>query len=302
MKHTENKLPFMVSVLLAIGAWLACLAALFLIGLQNLLWTGAAFVVAAAVLVYAAGRKSGLAGVFMEQVSLAFSLSGKGLLIWSMVFLWNLTPGQTCLLVWAVTAAGYCVFTQKMDRAVMVFASMLALQYWLFGYQTEIWPYMETLSIVLFVLAYVLFFVPAEQVRPLAWGILPSCAVAFLFGLFGVAPFGLALNTLLLGACLCGVYAWRMKEKFNIGIAVLIILLCYLSNAGTVMGVALLALAFGQNRLSLKIAGYAVFALSLIWLYYHMQTTLLVKAYYLWAAGLVLLGLYAWQKRGHYAR
>lgn len=301
MKHTENKLPFMVSALLAVGAWLACLAALFLIGLQNLLWPGAAFVVAAAVLVYAAGRKSGLAGVFMEQVSLAFSLCGKGLLIFAMVFLWKLTPGQICLLVWAVSAVSYFVFTQKMDRAVMAFCSMLALQYWLFEYQRDCWPFMETLSILLFVLAYVLFFVPGEKLRPLAWGILPSCAAAFVFGLFGAAPFGLALNTLLLGACLCGVYAWRTKEKFNIGLAVLIILLCYLTNSGTVMGVALLALAFGQNRLSLKIAGFVVFAASLIWLYYHMQTTLLVKAYYLWAAGLVLLLVYAWQKRGHYA-
>ena len=302
MNNTENKLPFMVSALLAIGAWLACVAALFLIGFQNLLWPGAAFVVVAAVLTYAAGRKSGLSGVFMEQAALAFSLCGKGLLIWGMVFLWKLTPGQICLLVWAVSAVSYFVFTQKMDRAVMVFASMLALQYWLFEYQRDCWPFMETLSILLFVLAYVLFFVPGEKLRPLAWGILPSCAAAFVFGLFGAAPFGLALNTLLLGACLCGVYAWLTREKFNMAVAALILLLCYLTNSGTVMGVALLALAFGQNRLSLKIAGFAVFAVSLIWLYYHMQTTLLVKAYYLWAAGFVLLGMYVWQKRGHYAR
>ena len=106
----------------------------------------------------------------------------------------------------------------------------------------------------------------------------------------------------MLGICLCGVYAWRVREKFNLALAVLILLLSYVTNSGTVMGLALLTLGFGQNKLSLKIAGSAVFALSLIWLYYHMQTTLLVKAYYLWASGLLLLGVYAWLKRGNYAR
>ena len=302
MNNTENKLPFMVSALLAIGAWMACVAALFLIGLQNLLWPGAVFVALAAVLVYAAGRKSGLAGTFMEQAALAFSLCGKGLLIAGLSSLWTLSEGQMCLLVWLVTALSYPLFTQKMDRAVMVFASMLALQFWLFEYQTEIWPCMETISILLFVLAYVLFFVPSEKVSPLAWGLLPSCALAFAFGLMKEEPFGLVFNALFLGVCLCAVYAWQAREKFHIAVAVLILLVSYLTNSGTVMGVALLALGFGQCRLSLKIAGAAVFALSLIWLYYHMQNTLLVKAYYLWASGLLLLGLYAWQKRGSYAR
>ena len=300
MNNTENRLPFMVSALLALGAWLACLPVLFLIGRQ--FWTGAAFVVLAAGLLYGAGRKGGVAGAFMEQAALAFSLCGKGLLIFGFIKLWSLSTGQACLLVWLITALSYFVFTQKMDRTVMVFASMLALQYWLFMYTTEIWPYMETVSILLFVAAYVLFFVPSEKVSPLAWGILPGCASAFAFGLIQKGTFGLAFNALFLGAALCAVYAWRAGKKFNIALAVFILLFCYLTNCGTVMGIALLALGFAQSRLSLKIVGTAVFALSLIWLYYHMQTTLLVKAYYLCASGLLLLGLYAWQKRGSYAR
>lgn len=300
MNNTENKLPFMVSALLALGAWLACLPVLFLIGRQ--FWTGAAFVALAAGLLYGAGRKGGVAGAFMEQAALAFSLCGKGLLIFGFIKLWSLSTGQACLLVWLITALSYFVFTQKMDRAMMVFASMLALQFWLFEYQPEIWSYMETISILLFVLAYVLFFVPSEKVSPLAWGILPSCALAFAFGLIKEEPFGLTFNALFLGVCLCVVYAWQVREKFHIAVAVLILLVSYLTNSGTVMGLALLALGFAQNRLSIKIVGTAVFALSLIWLYYHMQTTLLVKAYYLWASGLLLLGLYAWQKRGSYAR
>lgn len=302
MNKAETKLPFMVSALLAFGAWVACLTAAFLIGLHNLVWAGAVFVVLAAVLGYGAGRKGGAAGVFMEQASLAFSLCGKGLLFVGLVEVGSLSEGQACLLVWALTAIGYPFFRQKMDRAVMTFASMIALQYWLFQYDGPMLPYLETVSIVLFVLAYVLFFVRNENVRPLAWGILPSCALAFVLGLIEKDISSFAFNTLLLGICLCGVYAWRVREKFNLALAVLILLLSYVTNSGTVMGLALLTLGFGQNKLSLKIAGSAVFALSLIWLYYHMQTTLLVKAYYLWASGLLLLGVYAWLKRGNYAR
>ena len=302
MNKAENKLPFMVSALLALGAWLACLASAFLIGQHNLVWTGAAFVILATALAYGARRKGGAAGVFMEQAALAFSLCGKGILIAGLVFLWSLTSGQTCLLMCTITAFSYFIFTQKMDRAVMVFASMVALQYWLFHAQTDGWPFMETLSVFLFVLAYVLFFVPSEKISPLAWGILPACAFAFVQGLMQKEVAGLPFNCLFLGICLCGVYAWRVRGKFHIGVAVLILLFSYLTNCGTIMGVALLALGFWQERLGVKIAGAAVFALSLIWLYYHMQTTLLVKAYYLWAAGLLLLGLYGWQRRGSDAR
>ena len=97
-------------------------------------------------------------------------------------------------------------------------------------------------------------------------------------------------------------YAWRVGEKFNLALAVLILLLSYVTNSGTVMGLALLTLGFGQNNRLLKAAGVGVFALALCWLYFHLQTTLLVKAYYLCVSGILLLGAYAWLKRGSYAR
>lgn len=67
MNKAENKLPFMVSALLALGAWLACLASAFLIGQHNLVWTGAAFVILAAALAYGAGGKGGAGLFFMRQ-------------------------------------------------------------------------------------------------------------------------------------------------------------------------------------------------------------------------------------------
>ncbi len=298
---TEKKLPFMVAALLALGAWLACLTALFLIGRTNFLWTGAVFTALAAWFGYMAGQKSGKLGAFLEQAALAFSLCGKALLIFGLAVLWSLTAGQVCWLVWGMTALSYPFFTQKMDRAVMSFASVLVLQVWVFQHRAVMGPYMESLSVLLFVSAYVLFLAPNEKLRPLAWGILPGCAAGFVFSLIGQEDFFISLNPLFLAVCLCVVYAWRAREKCQVGAVALILLLSYLTNTGTVMGIALLALGFVQKRLSMKIVGAAVFALSLVWLYYQMKTTLLVKAYYLWASGLILLAVYGWQKRGMYA-
>ncbi len=292
----------MVSALVTVGACLACVLTMILMGWPNFLGAGVGSVLLALVGTYVAGRTRGVAGAFWAQTALVFSLCGKGLLIFGLGMLWHLSAAEACWLVWGITLLGYPIFTQKMDRAVMSFASAMALLWWVFQQRTGTWPWLESLSVLLFVVAYVLFFVPSEKVRPVAWGLLPACLAAFgcswLFGRVATLP----VNALLLGLCLCGVYAWRAKSRFNGYVAVLILLLSYITNVGTVMGGALLALAFSQNRLSLKIAGTAVFALSLVWLYYHMQTTLLVKSFYLWAAGLVLLAVYAWQKRGIYAR
>ena len=302
MPNTETKLPFMVSALVTVGAWLACLMAIILMGWPNFLGAGVWFITLAAGLTYAAGRTTGVAGAFWAQASLAFSLCGKGLLIFGLTKLWALSARQACWLVWGITLLGYPIFTQKMDRSVMSFASALALVVWVFEHKGVMWPCMESLSILLFMAAYILFFSSRETLRPIAWGLLPACGAAFGFALVEDGLFTLPFDALFLGVCLCGVYAWRVRRNFNVWLAGLILVLAYLTNVGTVMGAALLALGFSQNRWSLKIAGVGVFALSLVWLYYHMQTTLLVKAYYLWASGLVLLALYAWQKRGSYAR
>ena len=300
--NTEPKTPFIVSALLAVGAWLACAITLVLIGWINTLGTGVAAVVLAVVFTQLSQRMDGVAGAFWAQAALAFSLCGKGIVLGGLSMLWHLNTGQTFWLVLGFTLAGYPIFTQKMDRALMVCASAMVLFFWVFEEHSSLALYMETAAVLLFVVAYVLFFVPNENVRPVAWGILPVCAMPFVALLLGRAEASLPLNSLILGLCLCGVYFWRAREKFHIGVAALILLVSYLTNSGTVMGAALLALAFSQNRLSLKITGAAVFALSLVWLYYQMQTTLLVKAYYLWAAGIILLAVYAWQKRGTYAR
>ena len=300
--NTEPKTPFIVSALLAVGAWQACAITLALIGWVNTLGTGVAAVVLAVVFTHLSGRMGGVAGAFWAQAALAFSLCGKWMVIAWAIEKWSLNAVQICGLVWGITALGYPIFTQKMDRALMVCASAMALFFWVFEDHPSLALYMETAAVLLFVVAYVLFFVPNENVRPVAWGILPACAMPFVALLLGEVETSLPLNSLILGLGLVGVYFWRARKHFNVCLAVLILVLAYLTNVGVVMGVALLALAFSQNRLSLKIAGVAVFALSLVWLYYHMQTTLLVKSFYLWAAGMILLGVYFGQKRGMYAR
>lgn len=303
MTNTETKLPFMVSALVAVGAWLSCLIGILLMGWPSFLGAGGLLVLLAAVWTYAAGRTRGVAGAFWTQAALAFSICGKGMVIFGLVMLWHLSAGQAFWLVLGITLAGYPVFTQKIDRAVMSFASAMALLIWVFQARTVTWPWLESFSVLLFVGAYLLFFVPGEKLRPVAWGLLPACLAAFGLAWMGGNVATLPFNTLFLALCLCGVYAWRAGKDFNVWLAVLMVVLAYLTNVGTVMGAALLALAFSRNRLSLKIAGIGVFALSLVWLYYHMHATLLAKSFYLWAAGLILLSVYAWQKRrGAYAR
>ena len=302
MTNTETKLPFMVSALLAVGAWLACLLSMLVMGLASVQLAGAVLVGFAAVFTYKMERTSGLSRVFFMQVALAFSICGKGMLIFGLMELWPSTSFQRCLLMWGATALSYPVFTQKLDRTIMAFGSALMAFLVVFEYLPALVPYMEPAAILLFVLALVLFFVPNENIRPIAWGMLLACTVPFALLLLGEVKTFLPQNALALGVCLVGVYAWRAREKFHIGVAALILVLSYLTNNGTMMGAALLALAYSQNRLSLKIAGTAVFGLSLVWLYYHMQTTLLVKSFYLWASGLALLALYVGLKRRNYAR
>lgn len=302
MTNAETKLPFMVSALVTVGAWLSCLIGILLLGWPSFLGAGVWILLLALVWTYAAGRTHGVAGAFWAQAALAFSLCGKGMVLCGLSMLWHLNTGEAFWLVLAFTVAGYPIFTQKIDRTVMSFASAMVLLMWVFQQRTVAWPCLESLSVLLFMGAYLLFFVPSEKVRPVAWGLLPACVAAFGLAWMSGNVATLRINALFLALCLVGVYLWRARKHFNVCLAVLILVLAYLTNVGTVMGVALLALAFSQNRLSLKIAGVAVFALSLVWLYYHMQTTLLVKSFYLWAAGMILLGVYFGQKRGMYAR
>lgn len=300
----EEKVPFMVSVLLAFGAWLACLAALFFFALRNMIWFGAAFICVAAACRYAESRSiEGALKAFLAHASLAFSLFGKGMLFFGITDLWGLNAGGCLVLLTVMVAVSYPLFTQGMDRAVTVFAAAWCAFAWLWELRVPL-VYMETLSVAFFAAAYALLMGSRALWRPLAWGLLPACAMPVFIGSFGpeaAAAFG-GLNQVLLGALLCGFYAWQMRKDFNMLLAVLILVLAFVSNSGVCMGAALLALGFAQNNRLLKAAGAGVFALALCWLYFHLQTTLLVKAYYLCASGILLLGAYAWLKRGNYAR
>lgn len=310
MNNTREKIPFMVSVLLAAGAWLSCLAALFFFWGLDFVWFGVIFIFLAAALGFWSGRARGAFGAFAAQAALAFSLFGKGLLVFGLADLWKLRHGGWFVLVAAVAVLGYPFFRQKADRVICVGAACAAGFVWL----AQIWPYApwawECALAAGFALAYFLFLQDKPVLRPLAWGLtlnglawgaLFPTAVRWLGGGSGAEAFS-PYPSLLAGAFLCGFYAWRARQNFNALFAVLILLLAYLTNLGAVMGAALLALGFAQKRVSLKITGVLAFALSLYWLYYNMQVTLLVKSYSLCLAGALLLGVYAWLKRGERAR
>ncbi len=299
----EEKVPFMVSALLAFGAWTACLAALFFFALRNMVWFGAGFILAAAVCQYGAGRREGALKAFLLHASLAFSLFGKGMLFFGMADLWGLNAGGCFILLAVMAALSYPLFTLTIDRAVTVFAAAWCAFAWLWELRVPL-MYLETAAVSLFAAAYALFISGRRLWRPLAWGLLPACAAPAVISVFDPASARLfsGLNQVLLGAALCGFYAWRARKDFNIVIAALILVLAFVGNSGVCMGAALLVLGFAQKSRMFQITGAGVFALALCWLYYHMQTTLLIKSYYLCAAGLLLLGACAWLKRGENAR
>ena len=299
----EEKVPFMVSVLLAFGAWLACLTALFFFALRNMVWFGLGFILAAAVCQYIAGKTAGVRRAFALHASLAFSLFGKGLLFFGMSDLWGLNAGSCFILLAVMAALSYPLFTLTIDRAITVLAAVLCGFAWLWEWHVPpIW--LETFSVGLFGLAYGILINGRAVWRPLAWGILPACAAPLGFCVFlsdTGALFG-GWNQTLLGSILCAFYAWQTRRNFNILLAAFILLLAFISNSGVCMGAALLALGFAQKSRMLQIAGAGAFAAALCWLYYQMQTTLLIKAGYLCTAGILLMGTYVWLKRGKYAR
>lgn len=302
MNKTGEKIPFMVSALLAFGAWLSCLAALFFLRGAGLTNMGIIFIALAAVLTFAAGRAHGAATAFVAQAALAFSLFGKGVLVFGLSVTWKLGSGGLFALTAAVAALSYPFFKQKMDRALVVFAAAVFGFIWLAeGGEAEFW--VEMCAVWVFALAYGLFLLQKPLWRPMAWGLaLGSMGAAEAVLFKNVLPLYGGVNQMLLGALLCGFYFWRARTNFNVFSAALVLVLAYLSNTGVMMGAALLALGFAQKRVSLKIIGALAFGSALFWLYYGMQTTLLVKSGYLCASGLLLLGVYAWLKRGENAR
>ncbi len=291
----------MVSVLLAFGVWLAGLAALFFVGMHNLIWWGVVFVVLAALTTWKEVKLSGARRVFLAQLSFVFSLFGKAMLAVGITQLWNLQTGGSFLLMSVIAVLSYPIFRQKMDRFLTTLAAVSVGAGWLIQTLGQAWT--PWISPVIFAVSYAIFLSEKENFQPLAWALLFAAFGLGLMTAFSdvMVLFG-ALNGVLLGAILCGFYGWKSRQNFSLLVAILILALAYIGNMGILMGAALLALGFAQKRIYIKVVGAAVFAGALFWLYYQMQTTLLVKSYYLSATGLVLLGVYAWLKRGKYAR
>lgn len=313
----QAKVHWMISVLLVIGAWLS---ALFLLGTSYLiggglldpLYLGGFFMIAAAALAWGVRRadKPAALAVFLSQVELAFSLCGKTLFCLALIVRWKLEFGSAFAVVAVTAALSYPVLRQTADRAVTVCAALcMGIAWPVLTVSSFPAVLLETASVVLFMGAYVLLARGKENEKALAWALLGACVFAssiwlsetmnpYWNPLAKTASYWSVFNGLLLGAALSLVYAWHSKGKANGWLVLLLLLLCVLGNLGTVMGLALLVLGFAQKRLPLKIIGAWVMYNSLVWLYYNMQHTLLVKSYYLGAAGLALLGAYMWLKKG----
>lgn len=306
---TKNtRVPLMVSVLLAFGAWFSCLLMILCFSLSALRqsWiAGGIYICFAAVLAHACEKAKGIGpagAAFLTQLSLAFSLLGKCLLIIGIAEIFDFQAGATFILTLFVAVGSYRVFTQNTDRIFTIAGAGFVGMAWLVEVQMPSLT-MECLGIFLFLISYVLFLLKKETLRSLAWGLLLVSAGPMLMMLEEQTRFAFSgVGQIFLGMGLVAVYAWQAGKQFCVSISAAILVLVYLTNLGTGIGVALLCLGFIQKSLYHKIAGVFIFAVGLIWLYYHMQVSLLVKSYYLMGTGLILLSGYACLKRGQNAR
>lgn len=304
----KNQVPFMVSVLLAVGAWISCLMLILCFSLSALRqsWiAGVIYTLFAALLAYVSEKAQGIQAAgqaFLTQLSLAFSLVGKTLLVIGVAEIFNFQIGGVFLLTSVLAIGSYHVFTQKMDRTLTVAAAGFAGMAYLAEYGLSSLA-MEWAAVALFLISYIVFLLKKENLRPLAWGLMLVSAAPLMM-LFDdqKAPIFGGLTQLFLGVGLVVLYAWQERSRFCLWVAAAILILTYLSNTGTAMGAALLTLGFVQKNLYQKVLGGFAFSAGLVWLYYNMQTTLLIKSYYLMITGILLLGIYVWQKRGTHAR
>ncbi len=306
---TKNtKVPFMVSILLAFGAWFSCLLMMlcFNVSVLRESWiTGGIYIGFAAILAHVCEKAKGISPAghaFLTQLSLALSMLGKCLLIIGIAEIFDFQSGACFLFSLFVATGSYFVFTQELDRIFSVAGAGFVGMAWLAESHIPNLC-MEGLGIFLFLFSYILFLLKKEALRPLAWGLLLVCTGPMLIISEDKMHYAFSgLGQILLAGGLVGIYAWQMRKQCSLFVAVAILILGYLTNLGTCIGVALLCLGFIQKNLYQKIAGVLIFALSLVWLYYHMQISLLVKSYYLMGTGLILLIGYAWLNRGQYAR
>lgn len=295
---TKQKTPFMVSALLVFGAWLSSLIFVgFLAVSTRPIWleTGLFLIAAAAVLQWLGHKKlTSLWAEFMLQVCVPFALSGKCLLAFYFIDVLKWPPvWADCLFIGVLAALSYPFFTQRADRFISVCAAGVAAVVCLNEYTGVPWV-LQLSAVLLFALAYGLFLRRKESLQPLAWGLL-FAAPACLFYYYGASFWYLKLA---LAAVLCAAYVLMARSKKHILVCLLIVALVSVTNIGAGAALGLLALGQSQKRLSLTIIGAGVLAVSLFWLYYSMEISLLAKSGYLCGAGLILLGVYAALKKG----
>ncbi|MBR3603219.1 MAG: DUF4401 domain-containing protein [Elusimicrobiaceae bacterium] len=303
----KNQVPIMVSVLLAFGAWMSCLMIILCFGFsafQQSLIPGVIYTLFAALLAHSSEKAQNIQAVgkaFMVQLSLAFSLVGKTLLVMGLTEIFNFQIGGIFLLTSLLAVASYRIFSQKMDRILTVAAAGFTGMAYLAEYTKSAFA-MEWVSVVLFLLAYVLFLLKKENLRPLAWGLmLVSSGPLMMFFYDGKNTVFSGFSHLLLGGGFALIYIWQVRHRSSLVMIGLMLFLCYLTNTGSTAGLALVSLGFIQKNLYQKVWGVFIFAAGFVWLYYNMQTTLLIKSYYLMGVGLLLLGVYAWLRRGENA-
>lgn len=301
-REQAQRLPLIITILLVFGAWLS-LAVLVVSASAfiraQFLACGVLLVILAALGQYWAQQKTGqnafVGAVFINQVVLAFLVFGQFLFLFGLATQFRFGLGIIVLACFVLTLGGYRVFKIPANRFVMVCATAVLGLVWLQEKAMLTLNQLETVSIVLLGISIFVFVRRKFAYSPLAYGLLAACVTPLVLGKVsgGAAPemFG-GLNNIMAGLMLCGGYIWFKKGRLtglDWACMPIILVVAYLTNVGVSAGVGLVfAGAFLYDR-KLRYFGLLLLALSLVWLYYNMQTTLLIKAQYLTAAGAMLL-------------
>lgn len=293
--------PWLVKLLMAIGAWGAAICFVICLGIANLLdnhWLtflawGSAFVVAATALRRVSNH------VFPVQLALAASSVGHGLMIAGAaeLFTGHIALGSATMTSIALCLILYRLYPDNLHRFLSCLFSAGMLTTWIFD--SEIWPllHLEIMAKVATIGFVFLYRSDLIILRPLGYAMAISLIASLFLVLrpsdFGNVPWWPA-NVILAGA-LIWLFQWiaggweRLRsEPLMIAVAATICL-ATITTPGILAALGLMVLGYARNNRSLLALGALFFPVFIVVFYYELQISLFTKSWIMAGSGATLL-------------
>ncbi|MDO5764678.1 MAG: DUF4401 domain-containing protein [Elusimicrobiales bacterium] len=308
LKTREAYPPKLVQGMLLVGALISCVAILFggtvLFGVRvprsviGVVFTAAGW--------WLSAKNEGRADwayVFCAQLGLVLGIIGRmELMDWLVSFSHYAREGNAFIFC-AVAVLSYPFFKAKIDRLFFCTWALVALLDYTQNGLLRSAAGMEILSAVLCALFFggALWIFASRRIvlKPLAYAGVIACGV----GLVCLSDTVGRNLSLVLFAGMAAFCASRLSVPFKMRAlicALIVVLACWLP-VYAFAGLFACAAGYCLRERLLEWVGMAGFAAGLVWMYYDMNTTLLVKSGWLTLAGVCVLAAYAWVRR-KYAR